>query len=173
MAKGSVLTAAFIDSVGLTAATYTLTSVPKVVIHPELQEPMFRCIQVEEFDDTVFLDRQYCFDQRFTVPSGYGVGDKILLWMRRVTRHPNRDEKRPPVSFHLASDCFLFDQPMEFQRPPHTHTPPARSKATMGSTRYSIVWATLASGPSPRPLFSYTARPKAASRALPRPIPRI
>ena len=107
MAKGSVLTAAFIDSVGLTAATYTLSSVPKVVIHPELQEPMFR-IQVEEFDDTVFLDRQYCFDQRFTVPSGYGVGDKILLWMRRVTRHLNRDEKEAPGFFPSGIGLFLF-----------------------------------------------------------------
>ena len=73
-------------------------------------------IEIEEYPETVYLDRQYCFDHQFTVPQGYGVGNRLLLWMRRAVRHRNNDQNEAPTTILMASDCFLYDQPMEFQR---------------------------------------------------------
>ena len=115
MPKGSVLTHAFIEHLGLGTSAYTLTDVPKNIVHPELQEPMFQ-IRVKEFEETVFLDRQYCYDNQFTLPSHYGVGNKILLWTRRVDRTSVHNASNPSVSLLMASDCFLLDHPLEFQR---------------------------------------------------------
>ncbi|TVR44287.1 MAG: hypothetical protein EA402_07455 [Planctomycetota bacterium] len=115
MAKGSVITHAFVEALGLGSASYTLTKAIKNQLHPELQDPMF-AIEVEEFPEPIYLDRQYCFDHQFSVPSSYGPGDRLLLWMRRTVRHRNQDSKQPATHLLMASDCFLYDQPLEFQR---------------------------------------------------------
>ena len=115
MAKGSVITHAFIEALGLGSASFELTKPLKNILHPELQEPMF-AIEINEFPETVYLDRQYCFDHQFSVPQGYGAGSKLLLWMRRTIRHRNNNPDEPATTLLMASDCFLYDQPLEFQR---------------------------------------------------------
>lgn len=115
MAKGSVITHAFVEALGLAAASYTLKKPIKNELHPELQDPMFGIV-VEEYPEVVYLDRQYCFDHQFAIPQGYGVGDRLLLWMRRTVRHRNNDPKQPATMLLMASDIFLYNQPLEFQR---------------------------------------------------------
>ena len=77
MAKGSVITNAFIDGFGMGAASYTLTAPLKNILHPTLQEPMF-AIHIEEFNEVVYLDRQYCFENQFSPPPNYGTGEKLF-----------------------------------------------------------------------------------------------
>ena len=115
MAKGSVITNAFVDALGLGASSYTLTAPLKNILHPALQEPMFT-VHIDGMNEVVYIDRQYCFDNQFAPPPSYGAGDKLLLWIRRVVRHRNNDAQNPATSLLMASDCFLYDQPREFQR---------------------------------------------------------
>ncbi|TVR08792.1 MAG: hypothetical protein EA401_13470 [Planctomycetota bacterium] len=115
MAKGSVITQQLVEALGLASVSFVLKAPLRNTLHPELQDPMFT-IQVEEYPETIYLDRQYCFDHQFSVPSGYGTGDRILLWMRRVHRHRNNDPSQPATTVLMASDCFLYDQSREFQR---------------------------------------------------------
>ena len=56
MAKGSVITHAFIEALGLGLSSYVLTKPLKNILHPELQEPMF-AIDIDEYPETVYLDR--------------------------------------------------------------------------------------------------------------------
>lgn len=115
MAKGSVITQQLVEALGLASASFALKAPLRNQLHPQLQDPMFS-IQVEEYPEIIYLDRQYCFDHQFSVPNGYGAGDRILLWMRRVHRHRNNDPSQPAATILMASDCFLYNQPMEFQR---------------------------------------------------------
>lgn len=115
MAKGSIITQQLVEALGLSSASFVLRAPLRNQLHPELQDPMF-VIQVEEYPEPIYLDRQYCFDHQFSVPSGYGTGDRLLLWMRRVLRHRNNDPSQSAATLLMASDCFLYDQPREFQR---------------------------------------------------------
>ena len=107
MAKGSVM--AKLSSLGLVwgydNALHTPTAPlkkPAFLTSNNLQEPMFGIHSRQEFNEVVYLDRQYCFENQFSPPPNYGTEKKLLLWVRRATRHRNDDPENPAV---ISTTC--------------------------------------------------------------------
>jgi hypothetical protein len=115
MAKGAVITSQFVEALGLGSALYTLTRPMENKHHEVLLEPMFH-IEVEGLPETVYLERQYLFDNQFAIKPSYGVGEQILLWTRRAVRYRNNDPKLAEARPLLASDLFMLKDPREFLR---------------------------------------------------------
>jgi hypothetical protein len=115
MQKGAVLNQQFIDALGLGERLLTLTRQMVNQPHPTLQEPMFH-ISTEELDETMYLERQYLYDEQINIKPSYGQGEKILAWTYHALRHRNADASNEPVKVLLASDLFLLGDPHEFIR---------------------------------------------------------
>ncbi len=115
VSKGAVLSTSFIEALGLGVHVATLTGPILNKAHPDLLEPMF-FIEAEEYDDTVYLERNYLYDAQLSIKSSYGAGERVLMWMGRGTRYRNGDNSTEPFNLLLASDLFLFNDPHEFIR---------------------------------------------------------
>lgn len=115
MAKGAVISKKFVEALGLSGSMYTLKKPLENRAHEILMEPMIH-IEVEELPETVLVDRQYLYEHQFSIKPSYGAGEKILLWVRRETRHRNNDTNEKEAHLLLASDCFLMEDPREFLR---------------------------------------------------------
>jgi hypothetical protein len=115
MSKGAVIDESFIQALGLTDHVLTLTRSIENKPHDVLQEPLFH-IYVAEINETIYLDRQYVFDNQLSIRASYGKDEKILAWLQRVPRVNALSPKQETVELLMVCDLFLLKDWREFQR---------------------------------------------------------
>ena len=115
MSKGAVLDEAFCATAGLSEHLLTLAGQIENKRHEVLQEPMFH-LRVQEIEETVYLERQYVFDNQVSIRTHYGKGDKVLVWLQRTLRQPAHDPRAAMVELLMAREFFILGDWREFQR---------------------------------------------------------
>jgi hypothetical protein len=115
MSKGAVIDESFIQALGLTDHLLTLTRSIENKHHDLLQESLFQ-ISVAEVNETIYMDRQYVFDNQLSIRANYGKDEKILAWLQRVPRVNPLSPKKENVELLMVCDLFLLKDWREFQR---------------------------------------------------------
>jgi hypothetical protein len=115
MSKGAILDEAFIHAIGQSEQLLTLSAPMENKHHAVLQEALFH-INVEELDETIYLDRKYVFDHQISIKASYGKGDRVLVWLQRVLRTNPNSTSREPVDLLMVRELFLLGDWREFQR---------------------------------------------------------